>query len=80
MEDKSSEMLCVFVILYRLFKMNRDDSIVAMEELQRREAAGDDFDYKMFIDDNIKKIQDGLPPAPNLSGLNIIQSFMKGKK
>ena len=77
MEDKSSGMLCTFVVIYRVLKMSRDKSIAAMEELKRREAAGDDFDYQTFIDSNIKKIQSDLPEAPSLSGLNIIQNFMK---
>ena len=80
MKDKSSKTLCVVVVIYRVLKMNREDSILAMQELQRRETTGDDFDYKAFIDEEIKKIQEGLPPAPNLNSMNLIQGFMKGVK
>ena len=51
--DTPSEMLAAKVVVYRLIRINREQAIEAMQELSRREAEGDDFDYKTFISEKM---------------------------
>lgn len=52
----SSKVLAAHVVVYRTLGIEKDFAIACMEELVRRRAAGDDFDYEVFIDEEVKKI------------------------
>lgn len=49
MQNKSSKTLAAIVVAYRALGVHKDLAIIAMEELVRRKAEGDDFDYEAWI-------------------------------
>jgi len=59
---KSSKTLAAVVVAYRVLGCNKQDAIQAMQELERRKADGDEFDYVSFIDEQVKN-----KPTPRFS-------------
>lgn len=53
--DCSSKLLAVNVIAFRLFGWNEDDALLSMKILGERRAAGEDFDFESFIEEELKK-------------------------
>ena len=54
-EDYSSKLLAVNVIAFRLFGWNEIDAKESMRVLGERRAAGEDFDFESFIEEELKK-------------------------
>jgi len=44
-----SKDIANYVVIYKILGIHRELSIKCMEELHRREQAGDDFDYTAYI-------------------------------
>lgn len=53
--DCSSKLLAVNVIAFRLFGWNEDNALLSMKILGERRAAGEDFDFESFIEEELKK-------------------------
>ena len=67
MPSAPSESLCAYIILFRTLGMEKDFSILCMQELLRRkEQLGDDFDYEQYIKDKMPTVQ---VPTSKLEGL-----------
>jgi hypothetical protein len=64
-----SDMLAAEVVVYRLLGINKDRAIAAMQELSKREAEGDDFDYQSFINEKLAMA----PDRPKLGGSGLSQ-------
>lgn len=58
----SSEVLAAQIIAYRALGMDKDVSILAMQELAQRRLNGDSFKFEEFIESEIAKI----PKIPTL--------------
>ena len=60
---KESKVLAAQVVAYRALGLDRDGSILAMQELVKRKEAGDEFDYEKFIADELSQLAKptGLP-------------------
>ncbi len=56
MKDKTSKTLAAIVVSYRALGMHKEAAIAAMEELARRKAAGDEFDYEAWIKEKLKEV------------------------
>lgn len=65
--DLSSKVLCAYIVSYRALGVNKQLSIECMQELMRREAAGDNFDYYSYIEDELAKI----PKIENINHNNL---------
>jgi hypothetical protein len=50
----SSKVLAAQVVAYRLININKELAIECMGELSSRRAAGEEFDYESYIEENIK--------------------------
>ena len=61
-----SESLCGYIVLFRTLGMEKDFSIVCMQELLRRQSIGDDFDFETYIKEKCKTVQ---VPTSKLEGL-----------
>ncbi len=48
-EEQTSQALAAKVVSYRILNLNKEAAIEAMQELSRREANGDNFDYDSYI-------------------------------
>jgi len=78
MSDNESKILAIKIVSYRLFGINKEDSIKAMEELLLKKANGSEFDYEKYIDEAIKA-------APKSTGTDLsmfgnIVSMFNGRK
>jgi hypothetical protein len=73
--DIPSDMLAAQIVVYRLIGINRDKAVEAMQELSRREAEGDDFDYKSFIEERIALAPER--PKGNKTGLTQLGDLLK---
>jgi hypothetical protein len=62
----SSEKLAEMIVCDRYFGCYREVSVICMEELARRRAGGDSFDFENYIESSFKKL-----PELNMSGLNL---------
>lgn len=51
-----SEALCGYVVLFRTLALEKEFSIVCMQELMRRRELGDEFDFESFIEEKCKDI------------------------
>ena len=73
-----SKNLAAYVVVYRSLGMNKDISIACMEELMKRKAAGDDYDFEAYIDEEVAKIPQpkGMDYAKIIKGM---QDNMKRK-
>lgn len=54
-ETYSSKLLAVNVIAFRLFGWNESDATESMKILGERRAAGEDFDFESFIEEELKR-------------------------
>lgn len=52
----ASKTLAAYVVVYRSLGMNQDIAIVCMEELMKRRAEGDDYNFEAYIDEEVAKI------------------------
>jgi hypothetical protein len=52
----SSDRLAEIIVAYRYFGLNKELSILAMEELSRRRVNGDPYDFESFIDKSLKDL------------------------
>lgn len=69
----TSKVLAIRVVLYRVFGMDKELSLLCMKELAVRRENGDNFNYENFIDEEIKKF-----PKPNTINLSkVIKSMRK---
>jgi len=50
-----SKDIANYVVIYKILGIHRELSIKCMEELHRREQAGDDFDYTAYINKEVEK-------------------------
>jgi hypothetical protein len=66
-KDKSSKTLAAIVVSYRTIGFNKDIATQAMEELSKRKANGDEFNYQSFIANEIAN-QPERPALPNVMG------------
>jgi hypothetical protein len=53
--DCSSKLLAVNVIAFRLFGWNEEGALLSMKILGERRAAGENFDFESFIEEELKK-------------------------
>ncbi len=60
-EEQTSQALAAKVVSYRILNLNKEAAIEAMQELSRREANGDNFDYDSYINKKIEEI-----PSPSM--------------
>ena len=60
-EEQTSQALAAKVVAYRILNLNKEAAIEAMQELSRREANGDTFDYDSYINKKIEEI-----PSPSM--------------
>ena len=75
---QSSAKLAEMVVCYRYLGLYKEVSVLAMSELGKRRADGDDFDYEAYISEKL----DGLPKMdgekPNVGSIvNIIGKYLK---
>lgn len=56
LKDKDSKALAAMVVVYRHLHLEKEQAIACMEELVKRKANGDDFDYEGYISDNLKEM------------------------
>ena len=56
LQKQTSQALAAKVVSFRVLKLNRDAAVEAMEELSRRAAAGDTFDYETYIKTKMEEI------------------------
>ncbi len=76
-EERSSEVLVIQVVAYRVFGSDRDGAEEAMNELSRRRDEGDDFPFEATIEEKIKE----LPVVEdNSKQLGLLFSMMKNFK
>ncbi len=54
-EESSSKLLAVNVIAFRLFGWCEDDAKESMRILGKRRAGGENFDFELFIEEELKK-------------------------
>jgi len=66
-----SKKLCDIIICYRYLSLNKDLSILCMEELGKRRIIGDNFDFENYIDKSQKDL-----PTLNFS-IPDIGAFLK---
>jgi hypothetical protein len=66
-----SKNLAGYVVAYRLLKIYKELSILCMEELMSRRAAGDDFNFEEYIENELKD-------APKPNDLKNISGILKG--
>jgi hypothetical protein len=52
----SSNKLCEIIVCYRYLKINKNLSIICMEELSKRRLNGDSFLFEEFIDTEYNKL------------------------
>ena len=50
-----SEFLCTVIAIYRMLAINKDEAILCMVELMKRQQRGDEFDYEKCIDKTIEE-------------------------
>lgn len=50
--------LCDIIITYRYLGLMKDESISAMEELAKRRASGDVFEFEKYIEEKMKELPD----------------------
>ncbi len=55
-KDITSEALAAQIVAYRSLGFGKQISVMCMEELGRRRAAGDVFDFETFIETEVKKV------------------------
>lgn len=69
--EMPSERLCEIIISHRYLGLFEKESIKAMEELSRRRSCGDQFEFELYIENNLNKL-------PKYS-LNLKNMFLNSK-
>ena len=54
----SSEKLCEMIVCDRYLGFNEEIAVICMEELSKRRASGDTFDFEKFIESASKELPD----------------------
>jgi Holliday junction resolvasome RuvABC DNA-binding subunit len=54
--SQSSSLLCTKIVAYRSLGFNKEVAIEAMQELQRRADAGDNFNFTELINEQLKSL------------------------
>lgn len=67
-----SANLAAYVVVYKTLGIDKDFAILCMEELAKRRAEGDDFDFENFIAQEAKKI----PKIETIDILKISRDIM----
>jgi len=52
----SSKKICEMIVCNRYFEMNKEISVICMEELGKRRANGDDFNFEDYIEKSYKEL------------------------
>jgi hypothetical protein len=69
-EQYSSIKLCEMIVSHRYLGLFEEACVIAMEELARRRAAGDDFQFEKYISDNLETLPKlNFPKVWNLNTL-----------
>lgn len=76
----SNEKLCEIVSAARYFGSMQAEGIVCMEELARRRADGDKFDYEGYIENLSRKLPDFNIDLKQKIQMGISFQFLKGIK
>lgn len=71
-EKATSEQLAIKVVIYRMLKINKNDAIQCMQEIEKRRAVGDSFDYDGFIKAELAK-----SPKPDTKNLETVKKIIK---
>ena len=77
LEEQTSQALAAKVVCFRVLKMNKAQAIEAMEELSRRAAAGDTFDYESYIKEKVDKMP---KPTVGAEQLDTIKKTLRNIK
>lgn len=72
--ERSSKTLAAQIVAFRVLGLNKEDAILAMEELHKRKINGDDFDYNKYIDDKIKETPQ---PNANINNSDLLKKVLK---
>jgi len=70
----SSQKLCEVIITYQYLGLMKDEAILAMQELAKRRASGDLFQFETVIEEELKKLPD-FKKQSELQGLDLIKGF-----
>lgn len=76
LEEINSQALAAHIVAYKSLGINKDFAIQCMAELGKRRAAGDDFDFEKFIEDELAKI----PKLKDINYQNILNNINSLKK
>ena len=68
----ASANLAAYVVIYKSLGMDKDFAILCMEELAKRRAEGENFDYEGFIEREVAKI----PKIETIDMLKISRGIM----
>lgn len=73
----SNEKLCEMIVCDRYFGMGKEISLICMEELGKRRATGDTFDFEEYIDKSYKELPELNFEMPDLR--SILNQAIKNK-
>lgn len=76
LKKSDSKTLSAYVVLYKSLGINRELAIECMKELALRRTNGDEFDYELFIQEELDKI----PKPKNVDYKQIFQSVESNLK
>jgi hypothetical protein len=88
LKNAKSEALAYMVLMYTKLKINKEQAILALQELDLRAANGDTFDYATYIEDayaqmskptDINKLKAKITAAPKIIGAELSE-FTKNFK
>ena len=74
----SNEKLCEMIVCDRYFGMGKEISVICMEELAKRRANGDSFDFEEYVDKSYKELPELNFEMPDLRALLNKAIKMKG--
>jgi hypothetical protein len=72
----NSKKLCQIILSYRYLKLNKELSIQCMEELGRRRANGDQFDFESYLKEISKELPELNFSIPNIKDI-LLQAIKK---
>jgi len=78
-EKLSNESLAAQVVVFRLLGINKDLSILCMEELVKRKQLGDTFDYDSWIKIELEKSPKPESTEEPNKMINMLQGILKSK-
>lgn len=74
----NSKKLCQIIVCDKYFKLNKEMTVLCMEELAKRRINGDDFKFEEFIDDSLKELPVLNFSIPDLR--NVLDTASKNSK